>query len=461
MAALQHESEIKAAIRRILARRDEVGQFQDAAAGRYEISVGSMRFKEQMRRNFNRLADNLVPRVLAAVSDRLIINGIDPYTPDDQLHERIKQQMRDLRMDAFSKRVHHAALRDGSAFVVLTRDLAGKPALHLNTADCFEVARDDENQDRILCGVKVWTDSAKRQRITIFYSDRIERYVLPSNAASLESAPILGGELDLNGLQPFDEDGGASVVPHEFGSVPVAAFLNQPDERLEGVSELVSVLPIQQALNASLINLLAAAEAWAVPTRYICGLLSEYDDNGDIVKPEPSAGGTWIFGDESIKIGQLPGADLHQSIAAINDLRHEIARVSGVPIHMLQLTTSYPSGEALKVAEASLVGKIRDRQVVFGNAWEDIYSLLIDTGGNHLSTRWSAAEMISDLDRWQSAILQRNAGVSARQILRERGYSIPQIEQIISEREDEDVKQREMQQMLFNVGADTYNPDLG
>lgn len=453
---MQFENEIARAVRKILLRRDEVHRFQAAAQGAYDITVGSARFKRQMQTNYHRLADNLVPRVLAAINDRLEVQSIDPYVPNEQLETEIKRTMRKVRFDALTKRAHYAALRDGSSYLVLTK-AAGQVGLHLNTADVFEVARDSENPDQIVAGVKIFEDASNKIRLTIYYADRIERYVGNSNLLTMQVGVRRDlKSFNLSSFQLIEED---AVVFHDFGTIPVIPFINQMDHNYEGVSELVSIMPIQLALNAALVNLLAAAEAWSVPTRYIVGLMTDYDDEGNIKTPNPQAGGTWIFGDSEVKIGQLQAADLHQSIAMINDLRSDIARLSGVPVHMLQLTTSYPSGEALRIAESSLVGKIRDRQVVFGNSWEDLISMLVD-GDFELMCRWTPAETVSQIESWQAAVLQRNAGVSARQILRERNYTDPQIDMILQERFDEDQQQRELQSMLFNSGADTYNPDL-
>lgn len=451
---MEYQNEIVAAIRTILYRHEEVKSYQDAVAGRYSMTMGSDRFRRAMKQ-YSRMADNLCPRVVSAVADRLTIKSIDPETPSEDIENLIKGQSRRIRFDALQKRVHFAALRDGSAYLVASKDrVTDRVQLNLNTADMFEVARSSDNPDQIVAGVKLWHDGSNL-RLTVYYADRVERWFATKTTLDSWYATILGGKsINLSVLRPYDLDGSDAVFAHGFDTVPVVAFLNQPDERLRGVSELASVLPIQIALNAAVINLLSAMEAWSVPTRYILGLLNDYDESGNVKVPDLKPGGTWVFGDSEISVGQLPGADLRMAIESINDLRHEIARVSGIPIHALQLTTSYPSGEALKVAEGSLIGKIKDRQVVFGNAWEDCYSqlLLPELEDDLLNCRWESAEIVSQLDSWQSAVLQRNAGVSLRQILSERGYTDPEIDKILADRLEEDQENQQLTARLFNGG---------
>lgn len=448
---MEFANEIGLACKTIIARRDDVSAFQNAVAGRYEIGFGSSKFRSYMSKHFSKLADNLSQRVVGCLNDRLQVTSIEPYNADQNQKDQLSLLFRQYRYDGLSKRLHHSALRDGSAFLVVTEGPT-KVNLHLQTADVFELARDEESQD-ILAGVKLWVDSAKNQRLTVYYADRIERYV--SNQKLLNT-PFT--EFRLDSFQLFD-DGNPGIIPHSLGRVPCFAFLNQPDERLRGISELTSVLPIQLSLNAALVNLMAAAESWSLPTRYITGLLTEYDENGLPVRPDPSAGSTWIFGDGDISIGQLPGADLRMSIEMINDLRQEIARVSGIPQHCLLLTTSYPSGESLRVAESSLIGKLRDRQVSFGNSHEDVFACLINSD-EPLNCRWREAEIVSQMDTWQSAVLQRNTGVSLRQTLLERGYTAPEVELIIADREDEDRARAELTAQFFNSGATPQDPLL-
>lgn len=442
---IEHQAAVIAACNVILNRRDAVRRYQDAASGRYEVTLGSARFRTYMQRHFSQLADNLSQRVIGCLADRLQVTAVDPYTPNDALKAAIESALHQHRFDSFSKRIHSAALRDGASYVLVTQTAGGDKRLHLQTADVFEVARDPEFLEEIVAGVKLW-ETKGGTRLTVYYADRLERFIRPN--ATMFS--YLNG-FELNGFEPYAVDGDA-VQFHSLGRVPVFAYINQPNERLQGVSELASVYPIQIALNSALVNLLAASESWALPTRYIAGMLTEYDDNGDVIKPSAEAGATWVFGDSEIKIGQLPGADLRMNIEMLNDLRAEIARVSGIPQHTLLLTTAYPSGESLRVAESALIGKLRDRQITYGNSHEDLINLLVGTE-EPLNCRWRECEIQSSMDVWNSAVLQRSTGVSLRQILLERGYTAPEAEEIIAAREDEDRARSELTASLFNGGG--------
>ena len=70
-----------------------------------------------------------------------------------------------------------------------------------------------------------------------------------------------------------------------------------------------------------------------------------------------------------------------QYVEVQENLRAEIARVSGTPLHYLFITKGdYPSGEAMKSAEARFTRKVEQRQQALGNQWEDLFALAIARG---------------------------------------------------------------------------------
>ena len=401
---------IQDAIKKILFRKSEVIEFQDAERGRYDLSnmQGTPQFRRLVSKNYYRYVDNLMPRVVDSISDRLEIEGFEFYTPAKTLEKNLDLLLKKTRFDSLQKQVHNAALRDGSAYIVCQKSPLGEISMHLNTADIFEVVRDEENPNYIIGAVKFW-HTCDGQRLNIYYADRVERYLNP-RVAEFDALYVTRGKVKTDSFVPYTEDGADFIQKHGFTKLPVFAFINNPDNRFLGISELVSVLPIQKTLNTSLINLLVASEAWALPTRYLLGFQADYDKNGNPVPLKIESGGTWVFGDNEIKIGQLDGADLTQQLAVMNDFRIEISRISGIPLHLLGLSSDYPSGESLKVAERSLIGKVTDKQVQFGNAWEDLSSLLINLPeSNYLETDWCDPAPVSPLEEAQICQLETEA----------------------------------------------------
>ena len=417
------ESQLGSAIKTILNRKSTVQEYEDAVAGIYDINqmCGSPQFKKYLMKSYYKYADNLCPLVISAVSDRLNVEGFEFYNPARTLEKQLKLVLKKMRFDSLQKQIHTTTLRDGSCYVVLSRDLNGVFA-HPNTADVFEVVRDYDNPQKLIAGVKFW-ECDEKQRLTIYYSDRIERYYAPE-AKVVYGNYISCGKLNMDIFEPYNLDGFDYIQYHGFNSLPVFAFINNPDTKHNGISELSSVLPIQKTINTALINLLTACEAWSLPTRYILGYEAEYDSEGRTKPLKMESGGVWVFGDKEIKIGQMDSADLEQQLKVINDFRIEIARISSIPMHLFGLSSDIPSGEALKVAERSLIGKVVDRQVQYGNVYEDMFSLILGVPTtNYIETIWSNPSPSTEQEMWQTNKLKIECGVPLQEVLKESGYS--------------------------------------
>jgi hypothetical protein len=129
-------------------------------------------------------------------------------------------------------------------------------------------------------------------------------------------------------------------------------------------------------------------------------------------------------------------------------LRSEIARVSGVPLHYLFITRGdFPSGEAMKSAEARFSRKFMDRQGGFGSAWEDALEFALRIEADRLpasqvdeleiSIGWESATPRSEEELARTMVLKRTGGVSRRQRLKEWGYTDDVIEEMLTEEPDE------------------------
>jgi hypothetical protein len=151
----------------------------------------------------------------------------------------------------------------------------------------------------------------------------------------------------------------------------------------------------------------------------------------------------WAVAAETAKFGEFGQADLTQFIAAQDALRAEIARVSGTPLHYLLLQTGdFPSGEAMRTAEARFLAKVRDRQVAFGNTWEDCLAFALRIAGTAeatLTTLWRDPTPRHEKEQAETAAIKATLGVSNTQVLRELGYSDPQIDEMQQERAAVDV----------------------
>jgi len=131
--------------------------------------------------------------------------------------------------------------------------------------------------------------------------------------------------------------------------------------------------------------------------------------------------------------------------------------VSRTPLHHLMPTASaFPSGEAMKTAEQPLLAKVRDRQIAWGNVWEDALALALTMSGmpsaGGLTCNWLDPAPRNERALVETLVLKQQLGVSAAQLLREAGYTDEQIATFAQERETEQAALGEQLLTAFDRG---------
>src|SRR5690606_17146485 len=184
------------------------------------------------------------------------------------------------------------------------------------------------------------------------------------------------------------------------------------------------------------------------PQRYAlnkAGMASEAKDfaDGDTERENEGAlrngpGELWFL-DGIEKVGEFKPADPNNFWNPIKDTVRSMASLTNTPLHYFEKTGNVPSGEALRVAEAPLTKKVQRRQQSFGQTWREIFKFILRVNGidDDVQIKWHAVESLDDLERWDLALKQRNAGLSISQVLRERGYDEEVIDRVLNEAKEE------------------------
>lgn len=437
---------------KLLKREQMYEIYQKYYCGHHRLTYASDKWRRVFGRLFRRFADNLCPAVIDAVCDRLEIQGFAVKTTSDQsdaekksnqVHEdHIKDVWDANAMEYNAGRVHLNALRDGDAYVLVWPD-PENPTLPIITpqdACLCRVKYNPEYPGRIEWGVKVWFADDKKVRLTLYFPDRIEKYVSRNAATQIPARPSAFVPYDQT--QGNDEDA-SWPVENPWGIVPLFHFANNAAIGQYGESELRDVLPVQDALNKSVLDLIAAMEYHAVPQRYACGLELETDEfTGEKVAPfKPGSDQLWAVGAPDVKFGQFDASDITQLVAVADSFRTEIARITGTPLHYFLMISDPPSGEALKALEARLVKKCCDRQGGFGNTWAQVVRFCHIVQGHpetiKFEPRWMDPATKSEKEHAETLVIKKSLGVPRDQLLRELDYTDAQIEQFAALREEE------------------------
>ncbi len=235
------------------------------------------------------------------------------------------------------------------------------------------------------------------------------------------------------------------TLDNPIGWVPVVQFANTDRLLSDGVSEMADVIPLADALNKLLADMLTASEYYARPRRWASGIELEEDADGNAVNPFPETHRMMTSEDPASRFGSLPAADLSAYEAAVKVITSQIMAVSSLPAHYVgALSSQPPSADSLRASEASLTAKAEDRQSAFGRSWEQVGRLVtaVDTGRDpdaiSCSVQWADPATRSEAQIADATVKLFTAGLlPASYALARLGYSDDEVTAIRSARRAE------------------------
>ena len=455
-------------LKHLRARKGMYDLYRDYYRGYHRLAFTTDKWRSEFGLMVKGVADNLCPRVVDTLVDRLEITG---FTGPQET--RAADIWKQNRLDLRSGEVHKEAAKQGDAYLLVWPDALGEPIFYLNTADQMVVRYSQEVPGKIVYAGKVWIGEDERGYATMYYPDRIEKYITRTKVRD-------GGVLPEKGTREFwdqrrvvvgveavpDSEEMAEVeeewpLPNPYGKVPIFHFANDAGLGEYGKSELHDVVPLQDILNKDLADRLITQEYHSYPQRYAIGLAPEMTVNpttGEETPKEPVTGPNrlWWTENENAKFGQFDSASLEGFISIAENDRMEIGRVSGTPQHHLVPTGTPPSGDALRTMEAPLTQKVDDRKDSWGATWEDAMEFAValpDGDGDEieLTCVWKDKSSVSPTEKANEMVLWQTLEVPIQRIWRELGFSKEDIAEMLEwKRQNE-----EAAAASFNAGQRT------
>lgn len=412
---------------------------------------------------------NITHTIVTAVVERLVVEQW--MSADDALADFAQQVWTHSGGATMADDAHTWAVRDGEAFILVDWDVdANLPILvvHPRYVDaalddplgtsfgndtslpmsgqgygCVATYPDDDMSRPPLRVVKRWTEidsvtGKRRQRMTAYYPDRVEKFTLTPQRQPVTDYPGEPWPLPLvyNGA-PL----GIPVVP-----------LYNPG----AACEAWEAIPIQNAINKTLIDLIAAGDMTAFRILFASGWLPTTNGqppdgtNGLPVNP-----GQWVGSmNPDAKLQSVEGADLGRIADTIERLIQWAAMVTDTPVARFTLTRQIASADTLKAQEGPLVRKVEKRQALFGTQWAQVMRIAARLTALYAPAQISPADPDSDLlVQWTPAAtpdpladlevlrLKREAlGIPRQQLWREAGYTEDQITQMLADSAVDDAR---------------------
>jgi hypothetical protein len=429
----------------------QVRTFRSYARGRQRgtLTPGQARILRGLLGNLH--ADNVCGMVLDQISARLqlVRFAVEGDQASATAAAAVETALRALwttaQIPALAGAAHYAALRDGNHAIALGWE-DGRVRLARerwwNGKHGLFVAYDGAERPRY--AVKDWA-APEGLRRTIWYADRIERYLAAGDGWRPYRLPADGDVWPVPWVDRAGQGLGIPVVHLACRERPSDGDQKGDPAPAYGVSVLDGgILGLQDEVNDVQRDISAAARFAGYQMLWGTGITPQHDQAGNEVPliVEPGA----FFRDESpeASFGALPAGSLAELERTLTIKLQAISRQSAVPQHLI--AGQWPSGEALLRAERPLTDRCEALIRVIGPAWASIAhkaTLLLNTfGGAQLDATlliaavFAPAERRDPLTRAQVAAAEAPY-VSRRETLRTLGRSPAEIERILAEIKEE------------------------
>jgi hypothetical protein len=428
----------------IVNRRPHLARLRAYYDGEHPLGFASRKFLETFGGLFNAFADNWCELIVEAVEERLNVRGfrIDPKvqaTDDDAWAIWQRNEL-----DAQSKLAHSEALISGVAYATVwfSGEDRQSEITVASPGECT-VATDPRRQRRRRAALRIYKDDWGYEHVELF---------LPDDVYVLRSPTTRNGDEVVQPEQamwiPDDSVDGAvdGWMPNPLGVVPVVELPNKPRLGINprfgcaARSELAPVIPLQDAVNKLIADLLVTSEDAALPMRYGTGIQVDMDPiTKQLIPPawtKPGAKAA-VIEDPAARFGSLPAADLTHFVSAIGMIVQHVASISRTPPHYLNASADRLSGESIKAAETGLVAKVRGKMLHFGEGWEDVMRLAGEIEGNAglakaelAETVWTDPESRTEGEHIDAVIKQRSIGVPDEILQEKAGFTPAEVARI-------------------------------
>lgn len=429
---LKHAPEYQKAYRYWRGKQDEVfaspnlrAQLYQPNQGRYDVSIGK--------------------RVVSAVTDRLEVTSVD--TENDAMSGDLESLQISNHMDIKQPDLFQKAVTYGDMYVTVWPEPGDDSEVEivLRSPEVMRAFYDDENEDKLLYVGLTWLPRDKRRRVTLFYDDRIERYISKSKEGGTTSTKAK----DYMPYTPDANDPEGWYEPHDYGRPPVFHFRTATPY---GISELEDVYGAQNLLTKQIVTLAAATEGYGWPLRAAlskAGTLGDrsaasgWDDqqnvsassqlnarqHGPNIRTNP---GDILKLHDTDALVSLPPADVNNFVQPIEMALTLVNTVSGKNVYSHNATRADASGVAQQERDRPLVKIVQAYQRLFGAALKDMYEFSLLVRGHTdavVTLAWSEAQLVDDVQSATTATAKQAAGVPQDETLIEMGYLPAQVEE--------------------------------
>lgn len=327
--------------------------------GMHDLRYATAKFRQAFGGMFREFADNWCELIVEAPVERLRVQGFrmgEDVEADDVAWAMWQQN----DMDTTSVMVHREAITTGCAYWMVEPPGPGDEFARITPEHGSQCAvlTDPSNPRRRLAALKKWVDIDGYAYANLFMPDQIYRYRSTGKARG-------GGRTQWTNRGPVERN--------PIGVVPIIPVLNAPDMFGGGRSDLRNAIPLQDAINKTILDMLVASEFAAYRQRVVIGVEAPTGPDGKALPNADiamSMSKLLTFSSSDAKIAEFAATDLSNYTTALEPLVHHLAGQTRTPPHYLLGQMVNVSGDALKAAESGLTARTREKHTPLGGGHE-------------------------------------------------------------------------------------------
>ncbi|MBA2504817.1 MAG: phage portal protein, partial [Thermoleophilaceae bacterium] len=341
---------------------------------------------------FSAIADNWCPLVVDSSAERLMVQGFR-FGLEQSADDEAWAIWQANGLDAQANMAHTEAIKLGESYWLVEpppRGSSDPPRITAEHPSQVIVAHEPGDRRRRLAALKKWTDDDGFAYANLYLPQVTLKY------RSQQKLAATGGRVSgrINWTTRTDDPGGEN----RLGEVPVIVLPNAPGMLRGGRSDLKSGIPIFDALNKLLSDMMIGSEYQAFPQRVLLGVEVPKDpvtgQPARAAELQASQSRLWTFSSPDAKVAEFNAADLNNYVVAREHLVRHLTAQTKMPPHYVSGQIVNAAAAALKAAETGLISKVRDKMPAFEEGHEDMMRLAFRALGNERRGSETQAELI-------------------------------------------------------------------
>lgn len=337
--------------------------------------------------------------------------------------------------------------------------------MFVNGPDTVRMFYDPENQLRATHVLKTWAWidpdlDIERERATLYFIDRIERWVTKPEEGTDRSKP--------ESWEPYVVDGQQWPAPNPYKRLPFFHFRNRrPYGRPEHADAYGPQRLITKLVGAHAVTI----DYQSFPQRYALSNPKLDDVLGNFINPDnpedddddpEGHGHSQLRADPSAvwrlpgitSVGQFQPADPSVFMNPLDRYIKAIAELTDTPLDRFTGYSTPPSGESRRAANETLYDKADNRRTSYGGVMEDAYEFALELLGESdidVTVNWAPMDSAIGTEDWSVVGMKIANGVPVKQVLMEAGYPEDEVEKWLSDETGADLMRRVM--LLNSIGT--------